>query len=68
MKKLEDIGTLFQAAYRDGMTNGAAIGYAMIALDNLGYSNEDIRAVEREMYRVMDDKTEEEAERHYQSH
>jgi len=50
------------------MTNEAAIGYAIISLKNLGYNASDIRKVEREMYIVMDEKTEEEAERHYQGY
>ncbi|MDR1538669.1 MAG: hypothetical protein LBU32_11875 [Clostridiales bacterium] len=50
------------------MTNGAAIGCAMIALSNLGCSQEDIKKVEREMHQEMDEKTEEEAEKYYQAH
>lgn len=41
------------------MTNGAAIGYAIMALKELGYSEDEIRKVERKMLYFMDMKTEE---------
>jgi Holliday junction resolvasome RuvABC DNA-binding subunit len=47
------------------MTNEAAIGYAILALKELGYSEEEIRKIEKEMLYFMDMKTEEEAHEVY---
>lgn len=49
------------------MTNGSAIGYAMKAAKLLKYSPEEIRKLERMMYSLMDEITEEEAEEFYQN-
>jgi len=49
------------------MTNGAAIGYAIIAAKWIGLTPEQIKKLDRAMYEAMDEHTEEEAERVYQS-
>ena len=49
------------------MSNGPAIGYATMVLHSLGYDKEAIRKIERCMYELMDNKTEEEAEKFYQN-
>lgn len=36
------------------MTNGAAIGYAILAMKELGYDDEQIKLVEKTMYYKMD--------------
>lgn len=47
------------------MTNGAAIGYAIIAARWLGLTEEQIQKLERGMETAMDRYTEEEAEETY---
>lgn len=47
------------------MTNGSAIGYAILALKALGFQDEEIRKIESEMRYQMDMKTEDEAEEAY---
>jgi hypothetical protein len=49
------------------MTNGAAIGYAILASKRLGLTLEQIRQLDRAMYEAMDEYTEEEAEEVYQN-
>lgn len=49
------------------MTNAAAIGYAIIAAKRLGLTKEQIRKLDRAMYEVMDEITEEEAEEVYRN-
>lgn len=47
------------------MTNGAAIGYMILAAKNLNLERDLIRQLEKEMVHVMDFWTEEEAEEIY---
>jgi hypothetical protein len=47
------------------MSNGAAIGYMIMAAKSLGIAIDDIKALEANMKYKMDMKTEEEAERVY---
>ncbi len=47
------------------MNNNAALGYAIMAMKNLGYDDKKIEAVIQEMRSIMDFKTEEEAEEKY---
>ena len=49
------------------MTNGAAIGYAIIAAKRLKLSEEMIKKLDRGMYEAMDEITEEEAEEVYRN-
>lgn len=49
------------------MTNGAAIGYAIIAAKRIGFTEELIRNLDRTMYEAMDEYTEDEAEKEYQN-
>lgn len=48
-----------------GMTNDAAIGYAMLSMEKLDFDEEDIRRVRRAMYYNMDFITEKQAENFY---
>jgi hypothetical protein len=48
------------------MTNGAVIGYMILAARDLGMSEHDIRRLENSMRRQMDLKTEAEAKREYE--
>jgi hypothetical protein len=48
------------------MTNGAAIGYAIIAAKCIGLTAEQIKKLDRAMYEAMDDVSEERAEKEYQ--
>lgn len=45
--------------------NGACLGYAIKAMENLNYKPDDIRTVVSEMMYLLDFKTLEEADRHY---
>ncbi|GAA4703843.1 MULTISPECIES: hypothetical protein [Brevibacillus] len=47
------------------MTNQAAIGYMILAMQRKGYSEEQIREIEGSMLYMMDMKTEEEAAKAY---
>ena len=49
------------------MTNGAAIGYAIIAAKWIGLTDEQIKKLDRAMYEAMDKTTEEHAEKVYQT-
>lgn len=48
-------------------SNGACRGYVIYAMENCGFSPEDIRRVVSELHYVFDIKTLEEAEEHYQN-
>lgn len=47
--------------------NGACRGYVIYAMENCGFSTEDIRRVVGELHYVFDIKTLQEAEEHYQN-
>lgn len=47
-------------------SNGACRGYVIMAMENCGFSDKDIRHVMAEFYELFDFKTLEEAETHYQ--
>lgn len=47
-------------------SNGACRGYVIMAMENCGFSDKDIRHVMAELYELFDFKTLEEAETHYQ--
>lgn len=47
-------------------SNGACRGYVIMAMENCGFSDKDIRHVMAELYELFDFKTLEEAEVHYQ--
>jgi len=47
------------------MNNSAAIGYAILAAKRIGLTREQIMKLDRAMYEVMDEVTEEEAEEEY---
>ena len=47
-------------------SNGACRGYVIMAMENCGFSDKDIRHVMAELYELLDFKTLEEAEAHYQ--
>ncbi len=47
-------------------SNGACRGYIIMAMENCGFSDKDIRHVMAELYELFDFKTLEEAEAHYQ--
>lgn len=47
-------------------SNGACRGYVIMAMENCGFSDKDIRHVMAELYELFDFKTLEEAESHYQ--
>ena len=47
-------------------SNGACRGYVIMAMENCGFSDKDIRYVMAELYELFDFKTLEEAETHYQ--
>ena len=47
------------------MTNGAAIGYMILAAERAGYNSKTIKELEALMLGEMDFVTEEEAERYY---
>ena len=47
-------------------SNGACRGYVIMAMENCGFSDKDIRNVMAEIYELFDFKTLEEAEVHYQ--
>ncbi|WP_335918021.1 hypothetical protein [Shewanella chilikensis] len=47
------------------MTNAAAIGYMILAMKNLGYSEDEIKKVEGSMRSEMDFTTETKAEKVY---
>jgi hypothetical protein len=49
-----------------GMTNGAAIGYALMAADAMGLTDEQKRRIEKKMYDLMDFVDEGKAEKRYQ--
>lgn len=49
------------------MTNGAAIGYMILAAKMLGLDPQLIKLLDRTMYDTMDEVTEEEAEKVYQN-
>jgi len=49
------------------MTNGSAIGYAIIAAKRIGLTPEQIRKLDRALYEAMDEITEEEAEEAYRN-
>jgi len=49
------------------MTNGAAIGYMILAAKRMDFDYEMIKCLDRAMYEIMDEVTEEEAEREYQN-
>lgn len=49
------------------VTNGAAIGYMILAAKELDLPKDTIRQLEREMYCIMDYVTEEQAEKEYQN-
>ncbi|WP_179232952.1 hypothetical protein [Paenibacillus rigui] len=49
------------------MTNGAAIGYMMLAAKSCGLDEKKIKELERDMYLEMDMTTEEEAEEYYRN-
>lgn len=48
-------------------SNGACRGYVIYAMENCGFSSEDIRRVVGELHYVFDFKTLGEAEEHYQN-
>lgn len=47
-------------------SNGACRGYVIMAMENCGFFDKDIRHVMAELYELFDFKTLEEAETHYQ--
>ena len=47
------------------MNNSAAIGYMILAMKSLDYSDKDIKGIEAEMKYQMDMKSEEQVERVY---
>ena len=47
-------------------SNGACRDYVIMAMENCGFSDKDIRHVMAELYELFDFKTLEEAEAHYQ--
>ncbi len=49
-----------------GMTNGAAIGYALMAADAMGLTEEQKSRIEKKMYDLMDFVEEDTAEKRYQ--
>ena len=49
-----------------GMTNGAAIGYALMAADAMGLTEAQKRKIETKMYELMDFVEEDKAEKRYQ--
>ena len=48
-------------------SNNACRGYVMYAMENCGFSPEDIRRVVRELHYVFDFKSLDEAQRHYEN-
>ena len=48
-------------------SNNACRGYVMYAMENCGFSPEDIRRVVRELHYVFDIKSLDEAQRHYEN-
>jgi hypothetical protein len=49
------------------MTNGAAIGYMILAAKSVGLDEDTIKKLDSAMYHAMDRTTEEESERVYQN-
>lgn len=47
-------------------SNGACRGYVIMAMENCGFSDKDIRHIMAELYELFDFKTLKEAETHYQ--
>lgn len=55
------------ALLSESWNNGACRGYVIYAMENCGFSADDIRRVIGELYYVFDFKTLQEAEEHYQN-
>jgi len=49
------------------MNNSAAVGYMILAMKSLNYTDKEIKDVEQEMLYKMDMRTEEQAENKYNS-
>lgn len=56
-----------QALLYQQWNNGACRGYVIYAMENCGFSSEDIQRVVGELHYVFDMRGIEEAERHYQN-
>lgn len=61
------MGNKLQALLYQQWSNGACRGYVIYAMENCGFSPEDIQCVVGELYYVFDMRGIEEADQHYQS-